>query len=330
MLFSVIIPVYNVEKYLRQCIESVLSQTYDDYELILVDDGSQDNSPIICEYYAKADDRVKVIHTINSGAAAARNLGIKASRGEYICFLDADDFWNNNSVLSDIAITIENKRPDIVRIGTKNIRENDNQIISDPIFNWEKYQNIQKDKYIYEQVADGSLKIAAFACSVKRDFLLNNALLFTEGMRVEDLEWAIRCYACKPTWGFLKENGYVSRRGREGSVTNTIGTLHLLDYLKIIKKSIEIVEQLDENYRYPLLSYLMYHVTILISLLHNNRTIDENYRNSMRTQLREICKRYYKNYTLNRKVKYLSKLYCVLGYSGLEYFLGLFLRLRGR
>lgn len=88
---SVIVPVYNVEQYLRRCVDSILAQTFKDFELILVDDGSTDNSGNICDEYVKYDKRITVVHQSNSGQAAARNNAISISRSEWICFVDADD-----------------------------------------------------------------------------------------------------------------------------------------------------------------------------------------------------------------------------------------------
>lgn len=90
-LISVIVPVYNAEEYLRDCINSILSQTFKNFEVILVNDGSSDNSGEICDKYSRLDSRVQVIHQENQGAASARNAGIKISKGDYICFVDADD-----------------------------------------------------------------------------------------------------------------------------------------------------------------------------------------------------------------------------------------------
>lgn len=91
-LISVIIPIYNVEKYLRLCVDSVIAQSYKNLDIILVDDGSPDGSPAICDQYAKSDYRIKVIHKVNGGLSDARNVGIESSSGEYIFFLDADDY----------------------------------------------------------------------------------------------------------------------------------------------------------------------------------------------------------------------------------------------
>ena len=94
---SVIIPVYNVEDYIRQSIDSVLNQTYKNLEIILVDDGSKDNSGKICDEYKNVDERIKVIHKINSGVSSARNVGIDIATGKYIMFLDSDDFLEKNA-----------------------------------------------------------------------------------------------------------------------------------------------------------------------------------------------------------------------------------------
>ncbi|MFW5510256.1 MAG: glycosyltransferase family 2 protein, partial [Prevotella sp.] len=97
-MISIIIPIYNVEKYLRQCLDSVVNQTYQDWEAILVDDGSSDSSPAICDEYAKKDSRFKVLHQANGGVSSARNIGLNKSHGEWLIFLDADDMLKNNAL----------------------------------------------------------------------------------------------------------------------------------------------------------------------------------------------------------------------------------------
>ena len=118
MLFSVIIPVYNVEKYLTECIDHLLSQDFQDFELILVDDGSKDNSGIICEEYAKKDKRIIVIHQENAGQAVARNTGTAVAQGEYIIYLDSDDYICDNAFLSELSLKTTEK-PDVILYGYK-------------------------------------------------------------------------------------------------------------------------------------------------------------------------------------------------------------------
>lgn len=98
MLISVIVPIYNVEKYIRRCIDSIVSQTYKNLEIILVDDGSPDKCPQICDEYAKKDNRIIVLHKENSGLSDARNAGLDIAKGEYFIFIDSDDYVTENFV----------------------------------------------------------------------------------------------------------------------------------------------------------------------------------------------------------------------------------------
>lgn len=107
MQFSVIIPVYNVSQYLDKCVRSVLSQTFTDFEVILVDDGSTDDSPAMCDAFAQQDDRVRVIHKPNGGLVSARNSGIMSAKGDYICYVDGDD-WAKDNMLQFIHERLEN------------------------------------------------------------------------------------------------------------------------------------------------------------------------------------------------------------------------------
>lgn len=93
---SVIVPIYNVEKFLRRCIDSIINQSYSNLEIILVDDGSPDNCGKICDEYAALDNRIKVIHQANGGLSAARNIGIDSATGEYVAFIDSDDYIASN------------------------------------------------------------------------------------------------------------------------------------------------------------------------------------------------------------------------------------------
>lgn len=114
---SVIVPVYNVEKYLARCVDSITSQTYENLDIILVDDGSTDNSGRICGEYAKKDTRIRVIHQKNKGASAARNCGITAASGNYIGFIDSDD-WIDKDMYELLVNTAIEHHADIVRCDT--------------------------------------------------------------------------------------------------------------------------------------------------------------------------------------------------------------------
>ena len=98
---SIIVPVYNVEQYLDRCVNSILNQTFTDFELILVDDGSKDHCPEMCDEWSKKDARITVIHKENGGAGSARNIGMKKASGKYVCFVDSDD-WVSFHMLKNL------------------------------------------------------------------------------------------------------------------------------------------------------------------------------------------------------------------------------------
>lgn len=121
-MISIIVPVYNVSEYLDESIRSVLNQTYSNWELILIDDGSFDGSERICDEYAKRDTRIKVIHQMNSGQATARNNAFSHVKGDYLTFLDSDDYWEKNYLFDMYALACK-EDADIVAVGCKMIRD---------------------------------------------------------------------------------------------------------------------------------------------------------------------------------------------------------------
>ena len=123
-MISIIVPVFNVEKYLCKCIESILRQSFKNWELILIDDGSTDESGRICDEYSKKDNRVKVIHQDNKGVSASRNIGLINSKGEYICFIDSDDYVEDDYLMKMIKIILS-EDVDFVCCGVKNVKNSD-------------------------------------------------------------------------------------------------------------------------------------------------------------------------------------------------------------
>lgn len=124
-LVSIITPMYNGERFVAKTIESVLSQNYTKWEMIIIDDGSKDNSPTIVEEYSKKDKRIQLVRQKNAGSGAARNNGIRRAKGQYICLLDADDTWENNFLEEQIKL-IKEKDATLVFSSHNRIDENDN------------------------------------------------------------------------------------------------------------------------------------------------------------------------------------------------------------
>lgn len=191
-LISVIIPVYNVEKFLSQCVESILVQTYSNYEVILVNDGSKDNSLDICNELSLKDKRIKTINQENQGAGAARNAGLEAANGEYIYFLDADDFIEPELFEKTIG-SITEYEFDIILFSFNKIALNGKKIST---ITHKEYTitDLQQNK---ELLADLFLDGGCFAVwdkLIRKDFLMNNNIVFDKTKRVEDMIFMIKCY----------------------------------------------------------------------------------------------------------------------------------------
>lgn len=138
MLFSIVIPVFNSEKYLRKCLESVLKQTYSDFEVIIIDDGSTDSSPMILDEFAENDSRVRVYHMENKGVTKARKIGVSLTKGDYIIFIDSDDTINFD-LLSNIERTIKRfPNVEMIRFRCKMINDR-------PEFDHELYNDYNSD-----------------------------------------------------------------------------------------------------------------------------------------------------------------------------------------
>ena len=135
-LISIIVPIYNVEKYLKQCIESIISQTYRNIEIILVDDGSPDNCGKICDEYSQKDKRIIVLHKENGGLSDARNKGIDIAKGDYLTFVDSDDFVNIDYI-EKLYNSIKFNNTKLAQCGISKVDEN-NEIIEK--LNYEKNQ----------------------------------------------------------------------------------------------------------------------------------------------------------------------------------------------
>lgn len=189
--FSVIIPIYNVEKYLERCINSVLEQNYRRMEIILVNDGSTDNSLKICERYKKAFSEIVLINQKNQGQATARNIGIKASQGEYIIFLDSDDCLEKDK-LKEIDAVLEKNLVDILGVRWKHYDLEGNflgvytineRIKKEQIFNG--YEYIKKW---------GSAPPMVWQYIYRKEFIEKNSLYFVEGVFFEDCEYMTRVY----------------------------------------------------------------------------------------------------------------------------------------
>ena len=244
MLFSVIIPVYNVEKYLDACVQSVLDQDCSDYELILVDDGSTDRSGEICDEYEKKDNRVKVIHQENGGLSCARNTGIRAAKGDYLVFIDSDDWIDSNS-LDAFEKIISKTHPEIIE--TKLVEEyEDRTVVKDQYYSAYLEQPFTRERALNWILYETEDTWPAPKRICNREFIMSNDLFFAEGRLQEDIDWTTRLCCCAKTFEGYDEPWYHYRMKREGSITNSIHAKYITDVIEMAATDRELCDSGDE------------------------------------------------------------------------------------
>lgn len=229
---SIIIPVYNVEKFLDRCVQSVLSQTLKNIEIILVEDGSPDNCPALCDAYAEKAPRIKVIHKPNGGLASARNAGLRAASGKYILFVDSDD-WIDETTAEELAAAAEKYEVDFVRFRPMYAGWPDKTDGSLCDFGTEKGMNeglyLQDDivREIYPrlfatpQLTLGVI-VAAWRSLYLRSFLSENQLFFDEEVRYsEDTIFSAKVVMAARSFYYLDGGRYYHYFFNPGSITKS-------------------------------------------------------------------------------------------------------------
>ena len=329
MKFSIIVPVYKVEDYLPTCVDSLLMQDYSSFEVILVDDGSPDNCPQLCDAYAQKDSRVKVVHKENGGLSQARNTGIRNASGDYLLFIDSDDYWNSPSVLSKIREILDHGMTTIVQFGQQKYLQLEDRFITVGTRSLSRYNGSSTELILRELISSSKLTISACSMAISTDFIRSNQLYFKEGIQTEDLEWAIRLYCCEPTWSFSDEYFYIYRMQRAGSITATADYRQLYEYCDIIRDSISLLEQNMTPIKEALMSYMMYHILIVCGLSYWAPMTKEQ-RKTVLSRLRKLAKGRLCKYSLDKKVKLARVIYCAAGFGIMARVLGFYLNHRGR
>ena len=246
-MISVIVPVYNVEKYLKKCVQSILAQTYTDFELILVDDGSPDGCPQICDDYAARDSRVRVIHKSNGGLISARNEGIRAARGSYVCILDGDD-WALENMLQFIHDTVSRSSDplDMVLFAAHNVYEDHmNQILNNVPEGYYNRERLEREIFPYlltdtrNGLQVGVIQAHTWDKAFRRDLLAEHYTreerirVFTDvPMTYECLLHSRHVYICnEPLYMYNKTNeDSIRARSRENLLTKSF--TYLITYMR--------------------------------------------------------------------------------------------------
>lgn len=241
---SVVVPIYNVEKYLRQCLESLVNQNFDDYEIILINDGATDNSMKIAQEFEDKYKNIKLISKKNAGLGAARNTGMKYVTGKYVLFVDSDDYVSPEYI-SELYNVINREDSDIVICSHEKIYENKTEIVNLEVDFNKAYEGIEVLGHLF------SRKIRCYAWDkiYKTELFFNNEVQYLEGRLYEDILATVKLISKSKKISYINKPLY-KYRIREGNITSIKTIKSIID----LNFSIEKVNKylVDEN----LYSYL--------------------------------------------------------------------------
>ncbi|MBQ2944474.1 MAG: glycosyltransferase [Ruminococcus sp.] len=270
MFFSIIVPMYNVEKYIGECIESLQSQSMKDFELIVVDDGSEDKSAQIVRSFAEKDSRVVLLKKENGGQSTARNFGLRHAKGEFVIFIDSDDFITRDDYLQTLFDKIQKTDADVVMYRYNKFYENRNPQLEKCGYSFFGVTDItEPSRLIPMLVQRDAYYGSAWTKTVRRSLLLKNNIEFDEELRCEDIDWSYRIME-KAKRIACVDKEFLAYRQREGSVTKVCTLKNAEDFLFTLekyKKRYESSEtEIDENLRKGLLSSLAkYYANLFLS-----------------------------------------------------------------
>lgn len=319
MKVSFILPIYNVEKYLSECVESILAQTYSDFEILLVDDGSPDNCPALCDEWAKKDNRIKALHKPNGGLSDARNYGLEHAQGDYVVFVDSDDFWVNKDCLQRL-MNVVDAHPECDFIGF-----NCSYYYSDTkTYNkWVAYDEslskpTDKDNVLRSLVASGTFPMSACLKVLKRKALLEINLNLIKGLLSEDIPWFIDLLEGAKKCMFINDYIYAYRQGVVGSISNSFSVRNFNSILRIIDNELQKLEgrTFNEKTKDYIKSFLAYELCICLGGLGQ---LDKSVRNEYYEKLKPY--KWLLKFRQNPKVKKVSILNSLVGFRLTRFFL---------
>lgn len=324
MLISFIVPVYNVEKYLDDCVKSIVSQTHRDVEVILVDDGSPDNCPKLCDEWAKKDNRIRVVHKPNGGLSDARNAGLKVAQGDYVVFIDSDDFWASEhcleKLLEEVKLTPE---CDFIGFNCSYYYPSSNKEVK-----WVEYapeiQNpIKPEDCIMKLVASGTFPMSACLKIFKRS-ALQNRIEFIKGIYSEDIPWFIELLKKSSCCRFVNQYIYMYRKEVNDSISSSFKLKKFTDILASLAEGATSVEKnWNKEANDALLSFWAYEYCILLGML-GYMSKDEK-----KVWLPKLLEyEWLLKYRLNPKVKLVAKIRSILGRRLTEILLYKYIRTR--
>lgn len=254
VMYSVIIPVYNVELYLRKCLKSVCSQCTENMEIILIDDGSTDDSGLICREYEAVYSIVTYIRQENAGLGAARNRGLLMAQGKYVIFLDSDDYWCENCIEQIQTCLIEGSRLDIVYFDAEVVYDNENVSRNDEYDAriYHRKGKIREEIYtgcqFFNETYPQYFNVSACTALFRREFLLNNKILFPQDVLYEDNLFSLKAVLKADQVKYLSQRLYVRRYRDRSIMTSRLDREDIRNGEKIFQIVMDYIESEKGSY----------------------------------------------------------------------------------
>lgn len=245
-LVSVIIPVYNVEEFLRECVDSVINQTYKNLEIILVNDGSTDLSGKICDEYVEKDERISVIHQKNGGLSVARNTGLSETNGDYVYFLDSDDYIADNALETLVEIA-EKDNSDIVFFDAVSFADTDDFEVSQNYIRKNKYKTDNGYAVFSALTNNKEYHSAVPLLFINREFLLKSGISFIRGILYEDMVFTYQLFCKASAVSQCKDALYYRRYRKNSIMTSSKSKNHFTSCVAVFKKNSEFTKELTQT-----------------------------------------------------------------------------------
>lgn len=298
-LISVIVPIYNVEKYINKCVDSIINQTYKNIEIILVNDGSTDNCYNICNEYEKKDNRIKVIHQENSGLSEARNAGIKIANGEYLAFIDGDDYILED-MLEYLYGLINETNSEISVCNFIRYWNDDKKIVDYDITR--KKIVLNKEKALKEILKNDLLKSFAWNKLYKKSLFKN--VKYPKGMKMEDVATTYKLISNseKVVIGKVPKYYYIQR---DGSILATKSTSMYIDYYKAVYERYKFIDKKYPNLEKQNVNTLI-NFLIGMNLVNDKKLKEYINKNNTNGLLKEIVNTKKEAVSIRNKIKLYS------------------------
>ncbi|GAA0754084.1 glycosyltransferase family 2 protein [Psychroflexus lacisalsi] len=309
---SIIVPVYNVEEYVEQSVSSIISQTYENIEVILVNNASTDKSIDICSRLTADDSRVKVVEIENNnGVSHARNYGLRFTTGEYIMYMDSDDYWINENVVSKLMeIFSSNCKVDFITFNYTKYFQKDHIFKNELLFNQQALAGRTKYEKIEGLITSGTFPMSCWSKIIKKDFIVNHNISFILGTAGEDMAWFIELIDKCDDFLAVNEFFYCYRRQNGKSLSSGFNESRFNSLFNITQVIIEQFKTQETPLQKYVLAYMAYEYSILLGISHN-------FTGKKRIEiLKELNNyRWILKYDLNPKVKKVNKLISLAGFN---------------